>query len=140
MNSSGSFLAKARIVGLSKETILRSFSASFVNNVVLPTWRGPVTINTGKVSLIFFIVGSMVLALYMAHLLQHISLCSTDIFMQIQSVILLLHKRMILSKKLCKSKMIILICINRGFPESLVEADDERIYFSVMLEHIQSNT
>ena len=76
----------------------------------------------------------------MAHLLQHISLCNTDIFMQIQSVILLLHKRMILSKKLCKSKMIILICINRGFPESLVEADDERIYFSVMLEHIQSNT
>ena len=62
MNNSGSFLAKARIVGLSRETILRFFSDNFVNNVVLPTWRGPVTINTGKVSLIFFIVGSMVLA------------------------------------------------------------------------------
>lgn len=29
--------------------------------------------------------------------------------------------------------MIILICINRGFPEPLVEADDERTYFSVTL-------
>ena len=40
---------------------------------------------------------------------------------------------MILSRKLCKSKMIILICINHGFPEPLVEADDERTYFSVTL-------
>ena len=53
--------------------------------------------------------------------------------MQIQSVILLLHKRTIPSRRLCKSKMIILICINRGFPEPLVEADDERTYFSVTL-------
>ena len=29
--------------------------------------------------------------------------------------------------------MIILICINRDFPEPLAEADDERTYFSVML-------
>lgn len=29
--------------------------------------------------------------------------------------------------------MIILICINRGFPEPLVEADDEHTYFSVAL-------
>ena len=29
--------------------------------------------------------------------------------------------------------MIILICINCGFPEPLVEADDERTYFSVTL-------
>ena len=53
--------------------------------------------------------------------------------MQIQSIILLLHRRVSLSKNLCKSKATILICINHRFSEPLFEIDDERTYFSVTL-------